>query len=55
MKFHIARLSFVPSVQKALVEPKFEGTPIELARKIFSIRSAYRILMFTCSGTGMNK
>ncbi len=41
MKFHIARLSFVPSVQKTLVGPKFEGTPIELAEKLLVEHTRY--------------
>lgn len=41
MKFHIARLSFVPSVQKVLVGPKFEGTPIELAEKLLVEHTQY--------------
>lgn len=41
MKFHIARLSFVPSVQKILVAPKFEGTPIELAEKLLVEHTRY--------------
>ena len=34
MKFHIALLSFVPSVQKTLLKPEFKGTHIELAENL---------------------
>jgi len=41
MKVHIARLSLVPSAQKTLVEPRFEGTRIELAERLLVEHTRY--------------
>jgi hypothetical protein len=41
MQFHIARLSFVSSVQKILFKPEFKGEPIELAEKLLAENPLY--------------
>jgi hypothetical protein len=41
MKFHIALLSFVPSVQKTLLKPEFKGTRIELAENLLKDNAKY--------------
>lgn len=41
MKFHIARMSFIPSAQKTLLKPKYECTPVELAEKLLKNNPQY--------------
>jgi len=41
MKFHIARMSFIPSAQKTLLKPKYECTPVELAENLLKNNPQY--------------